>query len=59
MHCVLAPYWCDRLGLPEVFAHQASERGGTMHARLAGDRTLLTGDAVTVLRGSLVAPIAS
>lgn len=57
MHCVLAPYWCDRLGMNELFAQQASERGGTMHARIEGDRTLLTGNAVTVLRGSLVAPL--
>ena len=56
MHCVLAPYWCERLGLRDLFAEQASERGGTMHARLEGDRTLLTGDAVTVLRGSLLFP---
>jgi PhzF family phenazine biosynthesis protein len=55
MHCVLAPYWCERLGTNEIFAEQASARGGTMRARLAGDRTLLTGNAVTVLRGSLVA----
>jgi PhzF family phenazine biosynthesis protein len=59
MHCVLAPYWCERLGMTELFCQQASERGGTMHARLEGDRTLLTGNAVTVLRGSLVAPLAS
>jgi len=55
MHCVLAPYWCERLGVSEIFAEQASERGGTMHARLEGDRTLLTGNAITVLRGSLEA----
>jgi PhzF family phenazine biosynthesis protein len=54
MHCVLAPYWCDRLGMNELFCEQASERGGTMHARVEGERTLLTGNAITVLRGSLV-----
>ena len=58
MHCVLAPYWCDRLGSTELHAHQASARGGTMYARLEGERTLLTGNAVTVVRGSLVAPFA-
>ncbi len=59
MHCVLAPYWCDRLGADELLAHQASDRGGTMYARIKGDRTLLTGYAITVLRGSLVAPFTS
>ena len=28
MHCVLAPYWCERLGKTELHAHQASARGG-------------------------------
>ena len=54
MHCVLSAYWCDRLGKTELRAHQASARGGTMHIRLAGDRTLLTGRAVTMLRGELL-----
>lgn len=54
MHCVLSAYWCERLGRQELHAHQASARGGTMHIRLAGDRTLLVGRAVTVLRGALV-----
>jgi PhzF family phenazine biosynthesis protein len=54
MHCVLGPYWCDRLGKTELRAHQASERGGAMRVRLAGDRALLIGHAVTVLRGELL-----
>ena len=49
-----APYWCDRLGKTELRAHQASARGGAMHVRLAGDRTLLIGHAITVLRGELL-----
>jgi len=55
MHCVLAPYWCERLGTQSLHAHQASARGGTMHVQLAGDRTLLVGRAITVLQGELLA----
>jgi PhzF family phenazine biosynthesis protein len=54
MHCVLSAYWCERLGKDELQAEQASARGGTMRVRLAGDRTLLAGSAVTVLAGELL-----
>jgi predicted PhzF superfamily epimerase YddE/YHI9 len=54
MHCVLGPYWCDRLGKDELRAHQASARGGAMRVRIAGDRALLTGYSVTALRGELL-----
>jgi PhzF family phenazine biosynthesis protein len=55
MHCVLAAYWCPRLGKDELRAFQASARGGELTARLAGDRVLLTGRATTVLSGQLSA----
>jgi PhzF family phenazine biosynthesis protein len=53
MHCVLAAYWCPRLGKDEVRAFQASARGGELTVRRAGDRALLTGRATTVLAGEL------
>ncbi|MBI4479096.1 MAG: PhzF family phenazine biosynthesis protein [Acidobacteria bacterium] len=53
-HCCLAPYWHRRLGKSEFIAYQASARGGVVHARLEGDRVILGGKAVTVLRGELV-----
>ena len=34
--------------------YQASRRGGTVGVDLRGDRVLLSGQAVTVLRGELV-----
>jgi len=55
MHCVLAAYWCPRLGTEEMRAFQASARGGEMTVRRAGDRVLLTGRATTVLSGELSA----
>jgi PhzF family phenazine biosynthesis protein len=53
VHCALTPYWCERLGVTELVAYQASARGGTLHCRLAGDRVHLAGPAVTVLRGEV------
>ena len=52
-HCCLSPYWAGRLGRPDLVGFQASRRGGVVRTRLAGDRVLLIGQAVTVLRGEL------
>jgi PhzF family phenazine biosynthesis protein len=54
-HCALAPYWRERLGKDEMLAYQASARGGVVGVRVAGDRVILRGKAVTVLRGELLA----
>jgi len=53
-HCCLAPYWAKRLGKTEFLAYQASARGGVVRVRLNGDRVILGGQAVTVLRGELL-----
>jgi PhzF family phenazine biosynthesis protein len=53
-HCALAPFWGERLGRAEMTGYQASRRGGTVHVRLDGDRVVLGGHAVTVMRGELV-----
>lgn len=58
-HCCLGPLWSERLGKRDMTAYQASRRGGIVHVRVAGDRVLLGGRAVTVLRGQLVEPAAS
>ena len=55
LHCVLAPYWAERLGRDELRAFQASPRGGALQLRLRGDRVELGGQAVTITRGELVA----
>ncbi|RIX59412.1 PhzF family phenazine biosynthesis protein [Paenibacillus nanensis] len=52
-HCALAPYWGRRLRKEELSGWQASERGGLVRMRLAGERVILSGQAVTVLRGEL------
>ncbi|MGI8336807.1 PhzF family phenazine biosynthesis protein [Actinomadura scrupuli] len=52
-HCMLAPYWSDRLGRDTLLGYQASGRGGTVRVTVRGDRVTLAGRAVTVLEGTL------
>jgi predicted PhzF superfamily epimerase YddE/YHI9 len=47
-HCTLAPFWAERLGRDVLVGEQASARGGIVRMRLAGDRVILGGRAVTV-----------
>ena len=54
-HCVLTTWWWDRVGKEHIDAEQASERGGRMDVVLDGDRVKLRGEAVTTLRGELLA----
>lgn len=54
-HCALATYWAPRLGKDAMTGRQASARGGVVGTTLRGDRVLLAGRAVTVLRGELLA----
>ena len=54
-HCALAPFWSERLGRSELMGYQASTRGGLVRVRHAGDRVLLGGHAVTVVRGEILA----
>jgi PhzF family phenazine biosynthesis protein len=53
-HCVLGPYWKERLGKDDFLAYQASARGGVVKVGVRGDRVLLGGRAVTVWKGQLV-----
>jgi len=54
-HTALAPFWGERLGKTKMTGYQASARGGVVKVRVAGDRVFLSGQAVTVLRGELLA----
>ena len=53
-HCALAPYWAAKLGRNELTGRQLSARGGTVRVRVNGDRVMLGGQAVTVLKGLLL-----
>jgi PhzF family phenazine biosynthesis protein len=52
-HCALGPFWAERLGKTELIGYQASRRGGIVRVQVAGSRVLLSGRAVTTLRGEL------
>lgn len=54
-HTVLAPYWADRLGRDGLTGLQASARTGLVRTAVHGDRVHLTGRAVTVLDGTVLA----
>jgi PhzF family phenazine biosynthesis protein len=53
-HCCLGPYWAEKLGRNALSGHQVSCRGGVVKVRVEGNRVVLIGQAVTVLRGELV-----
>jgi PhzF family phenazine biosynthesis protein len=54
-HCTLAAHWRERTGKCEFKAYQASARGGSIGVRIDGQRVLLTGRAVLVVEGQLLA----
>lgn len=54
-HCCLAAYWRKRLMKDSFVAYQASARGGVVRVRAEGDRAILGGQAVTLVRGELTA----
>ncbi len=53
-HCALGPYWKERLGKSEFAARQVSARGGELRVSVDGDRVRIAGQAVTVMRATLV-----
>ncbi|TXS46088.1 PhzF family phenazine biosynthesis protein [Streptomyces sp. uw30] len=54
-HTALAPFWSERLGRTGLTGLQASSRSGRVRTELRGDRTLMSGRAVTVIDGELIA----
>ncbi|MGC2399575.1 MAG: PhzF family phenazine biosynthesis protein [Acidobacteriaceae bacterium] len=52
-HCMLAPYWADRLGKSDFRAFQCSPRGGEVLCRLVGGRVELEGSCVFYLEGEI------
>lgn len=50
-HCMLTPYWANRLGKKRLLAKQLSLRSGDLICELNGDRVTLIGEAVTFLEG--------
>jgi PhzF family phenazine biosynthesis protein len=52
-HCMLTPYWAERLGKTMLRARQVSLRGGELFCEQDGDRVLIGGRAVTYFEGVL------
>lgn len=52
-HCMITPYWVERLGKKAIHAYQASERGGELLCELCGKRVVLKGKATLYSIGEL------
>jgi PhzF family phenazine biosynthesis protein len=53
-HCLLAPFWGNKLNKTEMDALQVSKRGGKLHLRLAGKRVYITGTAKIIFQADLL-----
>ena len=53
-HCMITPYWCNRLGKDELVCYQASERSGVLYTSLCGDRVIVAGKAVLFSKGTIL-----
>lgn len=50
-HCNLIPYWANKLGKNTLHAFQISKRRGELWCELKQDRVLMSGEAITYLKG--------
>ena len=55
-HCLLAPYWAERLGRNPLRARQVSPRGGELLCEVRGDRVAIAGHAKLYLEGRIRVP---
>ena len=44
-HCLIVPYWANKLGKTKIFARQASARGGILRCEIVGERVKISGNA--------------
>ena len=52
-HCNLIPYWAKKLGKNKLHAYQLSARKGELWCELKGERVLMSGKAVSYLKGTI------
>lgn len=52
-HCNLIPYWAEKLGKTQLHAYQLSARKGELWCEYKGDHVLMSGEAVTYLKGAI------
>ncbi len=53
-HTLLTPYWAEVLGKSKLTAIQLSARKGYLDCELSGDRVLMSGYAVTYMKGEII-----
>ena len=53
-YTILSPFWGKKLGKSSLHARQLSKRGGLVQTHVKGDRVLIAGSAVCVMRGELL-----
>jgi predicted PhzF superfamily epimerase YddE/YHI9 len=47
-HCVLGPYWAEKLEKRDLMGYQISQRGGSIRVRVEDSRVVLSGKAITI-----------
>lgn len=52
-HCLLTPYWAEKLGKSKLSAQQISKRSGDLTCKLKGDRVFISGRAVKYMEGEI------
>ena len=52
-HCMLTPYWAEKLDKTQLKARQLSQRTGELGCQLKGERVLISGKAVLYLEGKI------
>ena len=52
-HCILTPFWAERLGKKQLHALQLSKRGGELFCEDRGERVAIAGKAVLYLDGTI------
>ncbi len=53
-HTIMVPYWAKELGKNHLTAQQLSKRKGYLDCELKNDRVLMSGNAVTYMKGEYI-----
>ncbi|MBR4035431.1 MAG: PhzF family phenazine biosynthesis protein [Oscillospiraceae bacterium] len=55
-HCHIVPYWATLLKKADIFAYQASARGGQLYCTMMGDRVKIAGKAALYAESEIYIP---
>jgi len=53
-HCLLVPYWAEKLNKSQLHSRQLSHRGGDLFCELQEGRVFISGKAVMYMHGSIL-----